>query len=151
MEVLLSTDTKRKNSSEFFRFTPQLSRGRPRSGFTYPFRAAMWERSALPQSLAPRRCVRLTSKVWTWALRRQPLPGSLRQTNSVPSDRSVTSFADAAGMVLVVLMGSTLLCEDGRVLLAQISTISESSRCHTHPSTQRISRQRFSAVTKNAQ
>ena len=46
-------------------FTPQLSRGRPRSGFTHPFRAAMWERSALP-----------------------PLPGSLRQIKQ-RSKRSV--------------------------------------------------------------
>ena len=46
-------DTKRENSSEFFHFTPQLSRGRPRSGFTHPSRAAMRESGQLCVSLLP--------------------------------------------------------------------------------------------------
>ena len=53
MEVLPSMDTKRENSSEFFHFTPQLSRGRPRSGFTHPSRAAMRESGQLCVSLLP--------------------------------------------------------------------------------------------------
>jgi hypothetical protein len=114
MEVLPSTDTKPRELFGVLSlpgFTPLFSRGRPPSGFTHPFRAAAWERSALPQSLAPRWNVRLTRRVWTWAIPRYPCRTHSDKSNSVP-DRSVTP--DAAGMVLVLLMGSTLLCEMGR-------------------------------------
>jgi len=87
------------------------------------------------------------------------LPDSLRQIKQ--RSRSVCHIMpDAAGMVLVVLMGSTLLCEmrcrhltsahqqgAPRFILA-ISVGSQ--RCHAHPlPAQRISRQRFSALTRN--
>ena len=125
-------------------FTPQLSRGKPRSGFTHPSRAAMRESGQLCVSLLPPGGASDLLKGFGHGRSRGiPCRAHSDKANNVPSDRSVTSCADAAGMVLVVLMRSTLLCEDGRALLAQIPTISESSRCHTHPSMLRISRQRF--------
>ena len=80
-------------------FTPQLSRGRPVPGLLIHF-ALQYGSAQL--------CL--------------PCRAHSDKSNNVPSDRSVTSCADASGMVLVVLMGSTLLwatCEGGRALFLQ--------------------------------
>jgi len=102
MEVLPSTDTKRENSSEFFRFLASrlnLVAGDHVPGLLIHF--------AL-QCGSAQLCLRCRAHS--------------DKSNSVPSDRSVTSCADASGMVLVVLMGSTLLwatCEGGSALFLQ--------------------------------